>query len=151
MVVCPLDGYALVDFVGGRGDLLPFDIQSSGRNGRMQHETHTELRDAGEILQTLGITANYVGYFYMLYAVRLTMQAPERLLLVTKWLYPEVARYYKTTWQCVERDLRSVVALSWQRSRPQLEQLLRRPLPQRPTVSEFLAALTMHLSPPRAA
>ena len=35
-------------------------------------------------------------------------EEPERLLLVTKWLYPDVAKQYGTNWKAVERDIRTV-------------------------------------------
>ena len=93
------------------------------------------------LLYRLGITANYTGFFHTSYAVYLAVQQPERLLLVTKWLYPEVARHYKTTWHCVERNIRTASSIAWQTNRPLLEALAHRPLLHRPTASAFLAIL----------
>ena len=45
-----------------------------------------------DLLYRLGATANYTGFFHMAYAVWLCVEQPDRLLLVTKWLYPEVAK-----------------------------------------------------------
>ena len=50
-----------------------------------------EIYDA---LYQLGLTANYTGFFHIAYAVHLAVQSPQRLRLVTKWLYPDVAAYY---------------------------------------------------------
>lgn len=55
-------------------------------------EMLTEIYD---LLYQLGVTANYTGFFHTAYAVSLCAEHPERLLLVTKWLYPEVAKQYK--------------------------------------------------------
>ena len=44
-----------------------------------------------ELLYRLGVTANYTGFFHTACAVSLCMEQPERLVLVTKWLYPAVA------------------------------------------------------------
>ena len=98
------------------------------------------------LLYRLGITANYTGFFHTSYAVYLAVQQPERLLLVTKWLYPEVARHYKTTWHCVERNIRTVVRIAWDTNPARLEELARHPLYQRPTASGFLAILALHFS-----
>ena len=95
-----------------------------------------------DLLDRLGVTANYTGFFHTSYAVYLATQQPERLLLVTKWLYPEVARHYQTSWRCVERNIRAASAIAWRTNLPLLEELAHRPLPQRPTASTFLAILT---------
>ena len=104
-----------------------------------------------DILYRLGVTANYAGFFHTSYAVCLAVKQPERLLMVTKWLYPDVARKYDTKWVCVERNIRTVAAVAWKRNRPLLEELAHGPLPRRPTASQFLAILTAHLSGSTAA
>ena len=50
------------------------------------------MTDIYDLLYRLGATANYTGFFHMAYAVWLCVEQPDRLLLVTKWLYPEVAK-----------------------------------------------------------
>ena len=67
-----------------------------------------EFRSAGRLLASLGITANYMGFYYASYAVSLAPHDPERLLFVTKSLYPDVAKHYRTSWKCVERNIRTV-------------------------------------------
>ena len=49
-----------------------------------------------DVLYRLGITANYRGFFHTVFAVYLAAEQPERLMLVTKWLYPEVGRRYQS-------------------------------------------------------
>ena len=48
------------------------------------------------LLCRLGITANYMGFLYTACAVELCAMQPERLQLVTKWVYSEVASRYQT-------------------------------------------------------
>ena len=48
--------------------------------------------DAYHLLHRLGATANYTGFSYLVRALQLCAEKPERLLLVTKWLYPDVAK-----------------------------------------------------------
>ena len=67
---------------------------------------HSE--DAYHLLYRLGATANYTGFSYLVRALQLCAEEPERLLLVTKWLYPDVAKQYGTNWKAVERDIRTV-------------------------------------------
>ncbi len=93
-------------------------------------------------LYRLGVTANYVGFFYVSHAVLLSLRRPERLLLVTKWLYPDVAAHYGTRADAVERGMRTVVAAAWRENRERLQELAGEPLERKPTVSRFLRILT---------
>ncbi len=93
------------------------------------------------LLSRLGITANYRGYHQVSYAVLLAAREQEQLLFVTKSLYPAVAAHYGTSWTCVERNIRTVIALVWEQRRETLEEIAQRPLPRKPSVSQFLAIL----------
>lgn len=65
--------------------------------------------DKGDVSRTLcglGLLPSSVCYFYMAEALRLSLREPDRLLLVTKHVYPDVARCFDTNWKCVERGLR---------------------------------------------
>lgn len=112
---------------------------------RDDHDMEKHLTPIYDLLRRLGITANYIGFLHAAYAVSLCADRPERLLLVTKWLYPEVAKQYKTTWKAVERNLRRTVCIAWQENRPLLEQLACRTLSQKPRTSQFLAILAASL------
>lgn len=96
-----------------------------------------------ELLSRLGVTANYKGFLYIVSAVELCLADEEGLHLVTKYVYPQVARQYHTSWQAVERDIRKAVELAWETDRPFLEHLARRPLRQRPSNAQFLAILLL--------
>ena len=85
---------------------------------------HSE--DAYHLLYRLGATANYTGFSYLVRALQLCAEEPERLLLVTKWLYPDVAKQYGTNWKAVERDIRTMGRVIWNSNRPLLETLARR-------------------------
>ena len=99
------------------------------------------------LLYNLGVTANYTGFFHTAYAVYLAAREPERLTLVTKWLYPEVAAYYHTTWQSVERSIRTVVAVAWERNPDLISQMSLSPsLTRKPTPKQFLTLLVQNIS-----
>ena len=60
--------------------------------------------DKGDVSRTLcglGLLPSSVCYFYMAEALRLSLREPDRLLLVTKHVYPDVARCFDTNWKCV--------------------------------------------------
>ena len=94
-----------------------------------------------DVLYRLGITANYIGFFYVSYAVWLGSRQPDRLLLVTKWLYPEVAKHYDTNWKTVERNIRTVVDAAWRNNPWLLAELAGYPLYEKPRPAQFLAIL----------
>ena len=104
-----------------------------------------------DVLYRLGISANYVGFFYASYGVWLCIKQPERLLMVTKWLYPAVAAHYNTNWKAVERALRTVVAAAWRNNPSLLEKLAGRPLYEKPCSAQFLSILLQGIFPKGAA
>lgn len=100
-----------------------------------------------ELLNRFGISARYVGFFHMAFAVQLCVEDPWRLTKVTKVLYHEVAGQYGTTYHCVERNIRTAIAVAWNNNRPLLEAIAKRSFNDKPTASEFIAILTAFLSP----
>ena len=101
----------------------------------------TDSQATCELLYRLGISPHYKGFFHTAYAVSLCMEQQDRLLLVTKWLYPDVAKKYGTNWKAVERNIRTASAIAWKRNRPLLESLAERHLDRRLCSAEFLALL----------
>lgn len=109
-------------------------------------EESEDLVKIYSLLYRFGITANYTGFFHVSYAVFLITQRPERLLLVTKWLYPDVAKHYQATWQSVERNIRTVIVLIWQSNRDLLCELAGYPMEKQPCPSVFLRILADSLN-----
>lgn len=100
---------------------------------------------ARALLSRLGVTDNYIGARYTVYALTLCVWETDRLLHVTKQIYPAVARRFGVSWQAVERDMRTVVAAAWRNNRELLNTLAYRPLHQKPYCVEFLSILATHL------
>jgi hypothetical protein len=98
-----------------------------------------------DVLTKLGITRNYKGYNYLFYAMQLILNNPDRLLLITKWLYPDVAKHFETTPCSVERNLRAVTQMAWERNPHLLKKIARRELERAPTVSKMLSYLLVYL------
>lgn len=99
------------------------------------------LYEIYDLLNRLGLTANYAGFFHLACAVYLCVECPEKLTLVTKRLYPDVARRYRTSSESVERNLRTASEIIWRENRPLLEELARRPLTRRPRSVQLIAIL----------
>lgn len=103
------------------------------------------MTDIYDLLYRLGVTAKYIGFFHTAYAVSLCVEQPDRLLLVTKWLYPEVAKQYNTNWKAVERNIRTVNWIIWRKGRSLLEELAHGHLEQKPRNTQLLALLASSL------
>lgn len=110
--------------------------------------TITEIYD---LLYRVGLTANHIYFFHTAYAVWLCIEQPERLLLVTKWLYPDVAKRYQTTWNAVERNVRRAILEVWKSHRSQLEEIAGVGIETRPRPAQFLGILTANILKRRAA
>ena len=97
------------------------------------------------LLNRLGIAASYTGFSYAVFAVDQCLGQKDKLLMVTKRLYPEIAKQYRTNWKAVERNIRTVSDIEWRQHHHLLEELAHRPLKRRPSATEFLSILTLSL------
>lgn len=103
----------------------------------------TEITEA---MINFGVMPHLQGYRYLREAIRRTIEDADALSGVTKVLYPELAKTYKTTPKCVERSMRSALEAAWvhgdasRRNRyfGEMTMLLNR----RPTNSAFISMVT---------
>lgn len=110
-----------------------------------------EHNEICSIMHRLGSTANRTGFFYIITAVTLASEIPERLLLVTKWLYPDVAKLYHTTWPAVERCIRYEITQLWLSDPARFARVLQIPMNRCPTSSQFISVLAAHCKTERVA
>lgn len=68
-----------------------------------------------KLMLELGVPAHLKGYHYIRTAVLMAVDDMELVSSVTKLLYPDIAKEYKTTGQKVERAIRNAIEVSWQR------------------------------------
>ena len=110
------------------------------------HREETEKK-AEALLRRLGLTGRYFGLPLLVAAIALVAEDP--LLTsyqVTKALYPAIARRFQITSAAVERNIRTVVVILWERcDRDELRRLTGTPLPKRPTNSELIDILAHHI------
>ena len=110
-----------------------------------QHDHRSEMNELYVLLNRIGVTSNYIGYYYAAHAVLLSMHQPRRLVQVTKWIYPAVAKHYETTAYAVERNIRTVVNMVWQNHREVFESVFEMRLKNKPGNAQFLAIITSHM------
>ena len=93
------------------------------------------------LLYQLGVTRNYKGFPQTALAVEPCAGQPDRLLQVTKLVYPDVARRYGTSWAAVERNIRTVSGVIWRSNPLLLNELAYVSLPQKPCPAQLLSIL----------
>ena len=95
-----------------------------------------------KVMVELGMPAHLRGYHYLREAICLSVDNMELVGSITKLLYPEIAKTYHTTGEKVERAIRSVIEIGWERGNEALfEEIFgysRLQGKNRPTNSEFV-------------
>lgn len=98
-----------------------------------------------DILRSLSITSNYCGYTYTLIACKLILENETRLHHITKEVYAKVAEIQNCNMYKVERNIRTVIFIMWERQREQFYIIAGHKPSTPPTVSEFLSILTNYI------
>jgi len=68
---------------------------------------------AERLVNQLGIQPALNGRDYLAYGIVLCIHTPLLRCLLTKELYPRLARHFGTSAQCVERSIRHAIAQAW--------------------------------------
>nr|WP_317450067.1 sporulation initiation factor Spo0A C-terminal domain-containing protein [uncultured Sellimonas sp.] len=103
------------------------------------------MENLSQLIHRLGINATYRGYHYLYRAVLLALSNEEYLLSITKKMYLDIASYYHTPVSNVERNLRTVITICWERgNRELLTQIASYPLVFKPSAGEFIDILVAY-------
>jgi len=102
--------------------------------------------DVTNILLEIGIPAHIKGYQYIREGIIMAFNDRNMLHYITKFLYPAIAKKYKTTSSSVERTIRHAIEVAWRRGNiDTLEEVFGNTVCAgrgKPTNSEFMALLT---------
>ena len=102
-----------------------------------------------EHLWKLGMPAHVLGYQYLREAIVMTLYSPDKICKITKELYPDVAKKYKTTSSKVERAMRHAIEIAWNRGdRDYISKIFGNTISVKkgkPTNSEFIALLSDYM------
>ena len=97
------------------------------------------------LMHQIGIPAHVKGYQYIRDAILMVMEDISLLGLITKELYPTIAKRFHTAPSRVERGIRHAIEISWERGQKEtLKRIFGYSMNierQRPTNSEFIALL----------
>ena len=91
----------VVSFEGNLSKKLPRDLDIEMRVTNIIHE--------------IGVPAHIKGYQYLRDAITMTVNDMNTINAITKYLYPTVAKKYKTTSSRVERAIRHAIEVAWDR------------------------------------
>ncbi|HET7627488.1 MAG TPA: sporulation transcription factor Spo0A [Bacillales bacterium] len=114
--------------------LKPFDMENlasnirqvSGKPKPAVHRTSSITSVGGDkpldlnasitsIIHEIGVPAHIKGYMYLREAISMVYNDIELLGSITKVLYPDIAKKYKTTSSRVERAIRHAIEVAWSR------------------------------------
>ena len=105
-----------------------------------------QSREIEMLIRSLGIGGTYQGYRYLCYGVSLCLSDENYLLAVSKLLYPKIAKTFCTTSCSVERNIRTVIRVCWERGNQEhLQEIALYSLDGKPSSSEFLDILVTYL------
>lgn len=97
------------------------------------------------IIHELGVPAHIKGYQYLREAIIMVTKDIDVINQITKQLYPEIARKYKTTPSRVERAIRHAIEVAWARGQADaVENIFGYTISAakgKPTNSEFIAMI----------
>ena len=93
----------------------------------------------------MGITPNYRGYNYIVFAMQLVFEEPERFQHVTKELYPVIAKKYHSDWRAVEHGIRIAILRGWEKDSKRFENIFGIWGKEKPSVGKFFAILYEYL------
>lgn len=98
------------------------------------------------IIHEIGVPAHIKGYQYLREAIIIVVNNVDTISQITKTLYPDIARKYKTTPSRVERAIRHAIEVAWSRAQADaVETLFGYTVSSsrgKPTNSEFIAMIS---------
>ncbi len=119
------------------------DLFAHQTNIRKTESNKMELQ-VSTLLHDLGIPSHVLGYGYIREGIMI-LYANETTKLITKDLYPNIARKYNTTSSRVERAIRHAIEISWARGDLKLmEEIFGNSIDferSKPTNAEFLTTI----------
>ena len=75
---------------------------------------------ATSMLCKLGVPAHVKGYHYLREAILMVVKDPDAIGAITKIIYPEVAKKFRSTSTRVERAIRHAIEITWERGDTEL-------------------------------
>ena len=104
------------------------------------------MKEVYGIIRRLGVTSKYKGYYYLAEAVNMVMEQKDGNIKITKDIYPNLSKKFKSTPSNIERDIRTVINTCWETNKSGLDKIAGYPLKFKPTNSEFIDMIAYYLT-----
>ena len=104
------------------------------------------MKEVYGIIRKLGLTSKYKGYYYLAEAVNMVMEQKDGNIKITKDIYPNLSKKFKSTPSNIERDIRTVINTCWETNKSGLDKIAGYPLKFKPTNSEFIDMIAYYLT-----
>ena len=103
-------------------------------------------KEISDFLKSIGIPTNILGFKYLKTAIVIVLENPFATL-VTKEIYPEIAKKYKTRSSCVERNIRTAIKHFFDNADSEIyDKLFRKSRTKMPSNSEFISTVVDYIS-----
>ena len=96
-------------------------------------------------LLSLGISMNYVGFWFCAYTIFLVMKDPGTITNITKSVYIPVAKHFGVSEANVERNIRTIIDVVWNENASLLNNYAGYDLLYKPTCSQFISILSIYI------
>lgn len=107
----------------------------------------TYEKEAQKLLRKLGANGSYLGYKYTAYGIAIAIQDPDLLLYVCKGLYVDISFHFNTDIKNVERNIRTIKNLVWERgNKDMINDIFSFEIDRCPTNAFFIDALANYLA-----
>jgi two-component system response regulator (stage 0 sporulation protein A) len=101
--------------VAGKKEVNPVFTTHSIQRPSASDKNHDLNASITDIIHEIGVPAHIKGYMYLREAISMVYHDIELLGSITKVLYPDIAKKYKTTPSRVERAIRHAIEVAWSR------------------------------------
>ncbi len=131
----------IIQFCDWNSEITPISV----KNDNIPTDTQLEIMIT-EIIHDIGIPAHIKGYQYIRYSIMMAVKDETIIGMITKTLYPTVAKKHNTTSSRVERAIRHAIGTAWERGNiDTLDSYFGYTIEnnkKRPTNSEFIAMIS---------
>jgi len=101
--------------ISGKKHSLVQKTISFSTNGQVQKKEINLDASITNIIHEIGVPAHIKGYMYLREAITMVYNDIDLLGSITKVLYPDIAKKFKTTSSRVERAIRHAIEVAWSR------------------------------------
>lgn len=102
-------------------------------------------KEIKQILNTLGVTSKYKGYYVTVDAVEIFVNRYGERINLSQELYPSLSEKYNTTYYSVESSIHTIANKAYRSNKKMLETLLGKKLNKCPSNYLFLEAIAFYI------